>query len=206
MLINQSRINGTRSNRPVCNLRYHVPVNRQAVHWSDCSVRENKGKPRVYDLRNKLAEYVETAQRESLTPLTHAICDHGAETFSIEKLEICNADVVDVRESMYIDAYGTLVPNGYNCYGTNVEAELKGINHRGQLGKVCLRVRVKGLDDEKMLMFGCRPETFNDSVAEAKRFCNHLGIKTIILHSSLEKRDELWWPYKKRSSSLTRNK
>ena len=104
---------------------------------------KTKGKPRVYDLRNKLAEYVETAQRESLTPLTHAICDHGAETFSIEKLEICNADVVDVRESMYIDAYGTLVPNGYNCYGTNVEAELKGINHRGQLGKVCLRVKVK---------------------------------------------------------------
>ena len=54
-------------------------------------------------------------KRKIRTLVDKAIREYGWENFTVEILEVCDAEVAPERESHWIKELNTLEPNGYNC-------------------------------------------------------------------------------------------
>lgn len=180
-----------------------------------CTHKKTRGKWYKYGTSQRLVEHFGAAKRNRTTPIARAIRKYGIEAFTINELERCEMEMADERESHYILKNKTLVPNGYNVQkqarinnglllpeSDVIDAEIKGIRQNGKLAKVRVLLSLKGEKEKRRFMFGTYPDTFSQSLADAKEFCERVNPKNLVLHSSLTESEEIWWPYKEKIDQL----
>lgn len=180
-----------------------------------------RGKYYEYGIKGRFGEHIGASKRNKTTPLATAIREHGEDNFEIKELERCSLDLADSREHYYIHQLKTLVPHGYNVQSHSryrstllkinekVErAEIRGIKCNGSISKIRVLLKVEGKTDFLRFMFSINPdEKLQDTIKRAEEFCLNLVDKTQILHhSSLQDKEELWWPYKEKLDKLSSDK
>lgn len=169
-----------------------------------------RGKWYKYGIVQRFVEHLGSARRGRTTPLAQDIIRYGKNSFEIEEITRCSVAEADEWEAYYIEEYETLVPNGYNVQensrnvkgtfhtkGNVLGAELRGIRQNGVLAKVRLFLDIEDEPKRKRVMFGTNPDTYQQSILDARSFCEDLGIVPIE-HNSLFDNEELWWPYKEK--------
>lgn len=169
-----------------------------------------RGKLYNYGIEQRFSEHVGAARRERTTPIARDILEYGEDSFEIEEITRCPIEKADELEAFYIDEYQTLVPNGYNVQessrtskgsyyvkGTILGAEIRGIRQDEVLTKVRLFLDIEDEPKRKRIMFGTTPETYEQSILDARNFCKELGVVPVE-HNSLFDNDVLWWPYKEK--------
>lgn len=85
---------------------------------------------RKFGYECRFLEHKNYADRKKASLLGRAMIELGKEKFFVELLEECEIECLDERERYWIDALGTLTPNGYNAlygapYSHNEEAKQK---------------------------------------------------------------------------------
>jgi hypothetical protein len=169
-----------------------------------------RGKWYTYGITQRFTEHIGAARRNRTTPLAKDISIYGSELFDIEELDRCELEEADSYESYYIEEYETLMPNGYNVQRSSrpvggsyylnseiVSSELRGIKMNGELAKVRLLLTLKDKTEKTRIMFGTTHDKYDQSVRDAKIFCESLD--TIpVEHNSLLKQEAEWWPYKEK--------
>jgi len=169
-----------------------------------------RGKWYKYGIVQRFAEHVGASRRNRTTPIAQEIARRGKDCFEIEEIATCSLNRADKKEAQYIKELKTLVPNGYNVQkssrciggsfyveGTILGAEIRGIRQEGVLTKVRLFLDIEGVPKRKRVMFGNDPETYQQSILDAKVFCEELGCIPVE-HNSLLENEALWWPYKEK--------
>jgi hypothetical protein len=172
--------------------------------------KRTRGKLYTYGIAQRFVEHVGSSRRGRTTPIAQAIAEYGEECFEIEEIKRCSLANADKQEARKIKELNTLAPNGYNVQessrstggsfyteGAIVGAEIRGIREGGVLAKVRLFLDIEGVDKRKRVMFGTDPDTYQQSILDAKAFCDELGCVPIE-HNSLFENTALWWPYKEK--------
>lgn len=80
--------------------------------------RLNHGKYRPFGSKGRFNDHISEALCNSKTKqcryLNNAIRKHGRNAFKFEMIERCPKEILDNKETLYIQEYNTLYPNGYN--------------------------------------------------------------------------------------------
>jgi group I intron endonuclease len=80
--------------------------------------RKNKGRYRPFGTMGRFKDHVSEAICNTKTKqcwyLNAAIRKYGADKFEVERLEVCDRDVLDQREMFHIHHKDSMYPNGYN--------------------------------------------------------------------------------------------
>lgn len=163
-----------------------------------------------YGIIKRFTEHVGSARREKTTPIARSIADDGSDVFDIEELERCSVDMLNIRESHYIQEYNTLVPNGYNvqCQSGQVINDnyekiiMKGIRRNGDLSFV--RLYVYYSDHVDRINF--HGDTFVEALDKARKHVSNIDPIRIHEHPSLVENTNGWWLYKEKIDQFENRK
>ena len=117
-----------------------MPKVRGEIYIATCSVSNkqyvgqtqthvlNHGVYRPYGTEKRwkshVSEAINNTKKNQCVYLNNAIRKHGAKTFTVRTLIICDLEQLDEYEIHYINEYNTLSPNGYNLLEGGRKAKL----------------------------------------------------------------------------------
>jgi group I intron endonuclease len=118
------------------------------------SHRKNNNKYRPFGIMGRFKDHVSEAinnTKQGCTYLNNSIRKRGKGSFIVELLETCPVDLLDERETYYIQNLNTLYPNGYNLIESNHEFSKGYVKNNGEIQEFKKRGREFGYKHKKKL-------------------------------------------------------